>query len=249
MMNLPGQPETTTEYAVEGNGWVVVERLMPCLKGQPARALLALSAGLPGAFRYVRKQTPAGDLVRLLGEIPSDPGAVRVDGRVLDEWLRRAGDESSASSLPAEDAVEDILNEGNLTSSRRGASWAIAPLPGFARELGVELVPGGVRIEAILASWDEINPDSAHALEEFLLTSQSILKCARCELGSHRACVVSPIRTEDLRLQLMHGLLGVAAATRLLAREASALLAPEIAQVYLELMTIPATRPGDVRSG
>jgi hypothetical protein len=237
MMCLPGKPESKTEYAVEGNGWVVVERPMPCLKGQPARSLLALSAKLPGAFRYVRKHTPAGDLVHLLGEIPSEPGAVRVDGRALDDWLCRAGATSSAASFPSE------------AFSRRGSSWAVAPMPGLARELDVDLMPDGVVVAAVLASWDEINPDSARALEEFLLSAQPFLRCARCELGSHRARVVSPIRTEDLGLQLMHGLLGVAAATRLLVLEASALLLPEIAKVYLELMNRSATGPGEASSG
>ena len=121
-------------------------------------------------------------------------------------------------------------------------------MPGFARELGIELMPGGVRVAAVLASWDELNAESGCALEEFLLSAQPFLRCARCELGSQRAQVVSPIRTEDLGLQLMHALLGVAAATRLLAREASALLFPEIAQVYLELVAPPANMPGNLHS-
>ena len=47
-MNPHDKPASKTEYAVEGNGWVIVDRPMPCLKDQSLRALLSLSTKLPG---------------------------------------------------------------------------------------------------------------------------------------------------------------------------------------------------------
>jgi hypothetical protein len=102
---------------------------------------------------------------------------------------------------------------------------------------------GGVKIEATLASWDAVSAKSALALAEFLVTAQCGLRCARSELGAQRATVVCQIRTEDFDFHLVHGVRGVAAGARTLAREARALLVPELANIYLEVLA----RPGQGR--
>jgi hypothetical protein len=140
--------------------------------------------------------------------------------------------------LPDE-LIEDILSQAGLTFVRRESSWAVASTSGLPREVLISPVLGGITVESTLATWDAIGDESTDALAAFLETAQAGLRYGRCELRSHSAHVVSQIRTEDLGLQLMHGLRGVAAAIHVLAREASALLVPELAHIYLELSAQP----------
>jgi hypothetical protein len=137
------------------------------------------------------------------------------------------------------DVVEDILTQSGLAYVRRDSAWAVAPAAGLPREILVQPHPGGVKVEAILTTWDTITSESNEALAEFLVTAEARLRWARCELSAHSAHVICQIRTEDLDLHLMHGLRGVAAAAQMLAREASALLVPELAHIYLELIVQP----------
>jgi hypothetical protein len=100
----------------------------------------------------------------------------------------------------------------------------------------------------MLAAWDDVSALSRDALAEFLLAAHGGLRCARCELGSQSASVTALVRTEDLDPDLLHGLRGVLAGIRLLAREASMLLSPEAAGIYQELVARSA-RGGDEIAG
>ncbi len=109
-------------------------------------------------------------------------------------------------------------------------------------------VPGGTRATAVLADWDEIAPVCRDALAEFLLAAQAGLRCARCELDERRASLVAFVATASLEVDLTHALLGVAAGCDLLAREATALLRPEIAEIYRTCRRMPSKGPAPTRS-
>jgi hypothetical protein len=176
----------------------------------------------------------------MVGELCRDRDDEPLDDRAVHSRLDRLDAGDSPGGPPSQEAVEDVLNESGLGFVRRASCWA-APAPsGLAGELAVHTVGDGTRVEAVLAAWDEISPESAEALAEFLLAAQAGLRCARCELGSQSAKASVRIRTEDLGRHLIHGLRGVAVAARLLAREASAILVPQAARIYLELR---AARP------
>jgi hypothetical protein len=222
---------------------------MPALRNRSAKDLLDLGAGLPGSFRYARDPRPSLGAVLLVGELRRDGDDGPPEDQAVLSWLGRLGAGDPPGGPPSEEALEDALNESGLGFLRRDSSWIAAALPGLTGGLAVSRVGDGARVEAVLATWDEIAPECAEALAEFLLAAQAGLRCARCELGTHAARAVAQVRTEDLGRHLIHSLRGVAVAARLLAREASALLVPQAAHIYLELRTRPASGPCDLRSG
>jgi hypothetical protein len=212
---------------------------MPNLDRQPASTLLTLAIGLAGSLRYIREGESSAATVFLLGEIPCSVDSGSLDQAAVDRWLGRRDGGDFARQMPAEDVVADLLTQSGLACARRDAAWAIAPAPLLPREILVQPVTGGVKVDAKLTTWDAISAESNLALAEFLVAAQAGLRCARCELDSHSAHVICQIRNEDLGLHFLHGLRGVAAATQMLAREASALLDPELAHIYLELLAPP----------
>jgi hypothetical protein len=237
------QLSAKTEIAVETQGLAVVRQRTPNLDRQPARALLSLVIGLGGSFRYVREPESCGIAVVLLGEIPCPVDAASLDQAAVERWLGRQDGGDIAQRMPPEDVLDDLLTQSGFTFARRDSAWVIAAAKGLRREIVVEPAQGGVKVEANLTAWDAITDRSSLALAEFLVSAQAGLRCARCELGSHSARAVCRIRTEDLSLHLMHGIRGVAAAAEMLAREAGALLDPELAHIYLDMSARPDWGP------
>src|SRR5262249_23520689 len=159
------------------------------------------------------------------------------DGGAVDCWLARFESGDKPAESPREDAIEAVLSQSGLAFVRREASWA-APAPaGLPGELVVRQHADGARGAAMLTPWGELSALRRDALAEFLMAAQGGLRCARCELGSQSARVTALVRTEDLDPDLLHGLRGVLAGTRLLAREASMLLSPQAAGIYHEVLT------------
>jgi hypothetical protein len=239
---------STTEAADEGNGWIVFRRLQPELNGLSASTLLDLAAGLPGWSRYVRDTGISGGIVLLVAEICCAGEDAARSGTAIDRWLAQLDSEDAPAESPREDAIEGVLSQSGLAFVRRDASWA-APAPaGLPTEIVVSPLADGVRVEAMLAAWDEVSAPSRDALAEFLLAAQRGLRCARAELGSQLARVTALVRTESLDPDLLHGLRGVSAGARALAREASMLLSPEAAGLYQELRARPARGPDSGRA-
>jgi hypothetical protein len=137
------------------------------------------------------------------------------------------------SDVVTAEELETALESAGVSASRRHAGWSVSPPPRCPRDLLLTIVPEGVRVSAILADWDEIDPDSATALAQFLLSAQAGLRFARCALDERSAHVSAIARAGDLESELPHALRAVATGCELLAREASALLRPELAKHYL----------------
>jgi hypothetical protein len=215
-------------YQVEGGGWLAVRQDRPELSARTPAELLALTGELPGNLRYV----PGRDGVQVLGEVPAQVGGLNEGEARLGRWLD--GSPSDSRLTPSEEVVEAVLETSGLAWSRRERGWAVPAAENSPRELRISAEPGQVRVEAVLADWDEIGVVEAEALARFLYLAQPGLRCARCELHERQARVSSVIETEYLETDLPHGLRGVAAGCRLLARETTALLVPEMARALLE---------------
>jgi hypothetical protein len=203
---------------------MVVRRPEPDLDGKSPVELLALTAALPGNLRYLA--TPEG--VLLLGEARGPDDA----RQRLDRLLH--GGPPEPGTAVSEEALEAALLASGFAWSRRETGWAVPVGEHLPRELQITAGPAGVRVEATLAEWDEVGDKERRALARFLLAAQAGLRLARCELDQRRARIVSAVDGDLVDAELAHALMGVAAGCRLLAREAAALLAPEVARAYLE---------------
>src|SRR5262249_19438122 len=117
--------------------------------------------------------------------------------------------------------------------ARREAGWVVRAGGSLPCELIVWPAPGGVRVEATLASWDEVTPATRLALAQLLSGAQRGLCFARAELDERVARLASNLPMTEVRAGLGHALGGVAAGAGLLAREAGALLAAEVAEGFL----------------
>ncbi len=224
-------------FAAEGGGWTALRRPELGLAGKTAVELLSLTAALPGNLRYAL--TPDGGVI-LIGEIRGSGGAETFeDARErLHGWL----DGTSADApAPAAEALEAALDASGYAWAKREKGWAVPANENLPRELQISVTPHGVRVEAILADWEQIGDVEGQALAAFLVGAQSGLRFARCEMDAISAHVVSTADAAHLDADLAHALTGVAVGCRLLAREAATLLVPEAARAFLEFhQTNPA---------
>jgi hypothetical protein len=230
----PTRPRGTT-FEAEGGGWLVLRRPQPGPLGATPDELLARGKELPGNFRYV--PDPDGG-VTLLGEVRSLAAGATLDD--AQERLARLLDGPPAGGEPAAEALEAALESSGLAWARRDKAWAVPANDRLPRELHVAATPAGVRVEAVLAEWDEVGPAEREALALFLATAQAGLRGARCELDGQSARVAAAVEAAHVDTDLTHALLAVAVACRQLARPAAALLAPEVAAAFLEYHKSPA---------
>jgi hypothetical protein len=232
---IPRQRKTT--FTAEGGGWLVLEKPEPALADETPEELLGLGAELPGNLRYLVR--PGGKVV-LIGEVRIDAPVEDAKQR-LEQWLEGAAEGDRES--PSDETVEAALEGSGFAWSRREKVWAVPANETLPRELQIRLTPRGVRIEAVLVEWDEIGAAEHQALAHFLLSAQGGLRSARCELTEQSARLAVVADVAHLDADLRHGLLGVAAGCRLLAREAAALLVPEAARLFLEFHGSGAEKP------
>jgi hypothetical protein len=224
---VPRQHKAT--FTAEGGGWLVVQKPEPGLTGKTAAELLALGAELPGNLRYALR--PGGKVV-LIGEVRNLEAPIEEAQQRLQQWLD--GPAASDAEPPSDEAVEAALEGSSFAWSRREHGWAVPANETLPREMQVQGTPRGLRIEAVLVEWDEIGATEAEALARFLLAAHAGLRFARCEWIEGRARLAATAASAHLDEDLRHGLLGVAASCRLLAREAVALLLPEAARLFLD---------------
>jgi hypothetical protein len=140
----------------------------------------------------------------------------------------------SSGAIP-DGLIESALDATSLPWVRREAVWTIPLTASLARELLLRRVPHGVRVEGVLAEWDEAGARELEALRLFLRRAEPSLHFAHCAVDGKRAVVFVETSASDLETSLPQCIGGVAAACRLLAREAAALLAPELAAAYLDV--------------
>jgi hypothetical protein len=137
------------------------------------------------------------------------------------------------TSVSAEE-IEAALDVSGLPWCRRDTGWAVPAADGVPRELHVSETLDGVRVEAILVEWDEAADEARQALAQFLGAAEVSLLNARCEVDGSQARVFAFVGGAELEAGLTHALFGVSAGCRFLAREARALLVPEMARHYLQ---------------
>lgn len=223
----------------EGGGWLTLRRRESALRETTPAELLRRAEALPGNLRYATD----ADGTFLLGEVRS------VDGEPLDmargRLLGLLDQTADPATSPApEEMIEAALDGSGLPWSRRASFWSVAVRERLPREVLVVPVPGGARAESVLAEWDEIAPVCREALAAFLVSAQAGLRFARCEMNDRRARVVAFAAAERLDAELPHALLGVAAGCELMAREAEALLRPEVAEMYVQVRRMPSAERG-----
>lgn len=210
----------------EGGGWLTLHQPDPELIDSAAAELLERTAALPGWLRYTR--TPEGS-VELLGEVRLD--ACEGDWEQARERLRDYL-EKGPGPEPTEVAVEAALDGTRLAWTRTDATWTAAP-DGEPCQLKLTRAPGGVRIVAALAEWDQLGQAEQQALAHFLTAAQAGLRCARCELTAHEARIVAQVGSAHLEEDLAQGLAGVTTGCHILRFAVRALLDPETAGRYL----------------
>jgi hypothetical protein len=229
------RPRGTT-FEAEGGGWLVLRRPQPSLRGATPAEWLARGQELPGNFRYVADHQGG---VLLLGEVRSLAGGATLDD--TEGRLTRLLDGPPAEGEPVAEALEAALEASGLAWARREKSWAVPANDRLPRELHVGAGSGGVRVDAVLAEWDEIGPAEHEALALFLATAQAGLRGARCQLDGQSARVAALVEADHVDTDLGHALQAVAVACRLLARPATALLTTQVAAAFLEFHKPPAT--------
>jgi hypothetical protein len=153
----------------------------------------------------------------------------------------------SPAGPTVEEAIEAVLDDSGFPWSRRPSCWSVAVTARLPREIVVRPVPGGAQVQTILAEWDDIAPVCATALADFLGAAGAGLRFALCESDDRQARLVGFAATDALGEELPDALLGVAAGCELMAREAAALLRPEVAENYLNCRRIPSG-PGQTRN-
>jgi hypothetical protein len=221
-------------FTPEGGGWLTLRRRAPGLRKLTAAELLGLAARSPGNVRYATD----ADGPYLIEEVRSPDGLTFGTAGELFRGL--CGDADDAEAVPATDeAIEAALYGGGFPWSKRALSWAVAVAARLHREVLVSPAPGGARASATLVEWDQITPACSEALAQFLVAAQPGLRFARCEKADRRARITGFAGAAALDTDLCHALLGVAAGCDLLAREAEALLRPEVAETYLNCRRMP----------
>jgi hypothetical protein len=219
-------------FTPEGGGWLTLRRRAPGLGKLTAAELLGLAARSPGNVRYATD--PDGPY--LIEEVRTLDGVTLGSAGDLFYGLCGDGDEVDPAT---DEAIEAAIDGGGFPWVKRSSSWAVVVAARQPREVLVSQAPGGASVSASLVEWDEITPASSEALERFLVAAQPGLRFARCEKDERRARVVGFAGAATLDADLVHALLGVAMGCDLLAREAEALLRPEVAETYRNSRRMP----------
>jgi hypothetical protein len=135
------------------------------------------------------------------------------------------------------DSVETALVESGLPWARRDDAWAVTAPGGGTRVLLVTPTVEGVRVAAVLVEWDEADSESLDALRRFLALAAESPRGVGFVVEGTRASLTADVLTTNVEAGLPEALSAVVAACRTLAREARALLEPELARTYLEFHT------------
>lgn len=196
----------------ESGGWLRMSQRRADLDGLSGRQLLNESRDLPDNARFARD------------------GSATV--LISDDYERL--DEPSGNGHFDEATIEMLLAEHSPAFTKREERWIVPPTEERGVELTVEQVAGGVLVKAALVDTSDASAIALDALGEFLCRAHLGLRFVRAELTESHACVMARADAGRLETDLPHALRAAAAAARLLVREASALLQPELAEAYLK---------------
>ena len=138
--------------------------------------------------------------------------------------------------------VEDVLAEMGLPWKRREGGWVVPASAHRPREVMLSTSPEGLRVEAELCSWDTLGESEHRALSIVLEKASACQRFARCAVGAARATVAATLPAQAVEAGLRTAIGGVLVGSRALAREASALLTPNIAGEVLRFFGADAER-------
>jgi hypothetical protein len=217
----------------ENERWLHLRQSEPSLAGASPLDLLTRTAALPGNYRLAR----SGAGVLLLGDVETNE--VPFEGVDLHGGEPTPNADSAGDQVSLAERIEGALEASGFAWKRRERSWVVPAGGRLVREIEVVPVPAGVRVQSVLVGWDEIGPAEQEAIAWLLCRAQLGLRWARCEMDGREARVAALVATSRIDPGLTDSLAGVAAGSRLLAREVGALLAPELARAYLEFQGVP----------
>jgi hypothetical protein len=138
------------------------------------------------------------------------------------------------------DAVESALDALGVAWKKREDGWAIPATARTPCEIAIVTNDGGLRIEGVLATWDAAGETELAALGAMLRRAAADLPGATFEVRPGRAVVA--VDADDER-GLGAAVSRVFTASRLLSREAAALLERDVADRYLAFFGAGAETP------
>lgn len=221
------------DFVTGAGGWLSFERRQTNLDDKPPTELLRLAAQrLGGNLRYAIIQTG----VVLLGEMRLVEGEF-ASSQAQQELKRMSRSRPLEDSpLPSEEALESALAQTSVQWSRREAAWHVSLPEANVPDFSIRLAPGHARVETDLVSWpQELDEVRSLALATFFCSAHAKLRFARCLFEDRSARLVSLASADRLEAELPDSIGSVVAAAGSLSRGAAALLAPELAQAYLEI--------------
>jgi hypothetical protein len=142
--------------------------------------------------------------------------------------------------------VEAALDASGFGWKRREEGWVVPAGERLPRAIEVRPESAGVRVEAVLATWDEWGAVEAAAVGRLLCRAQLGVRLVRCEMDVRQARVVALLAAGQVEKALPHTLGGVAAGVRWLTREVGVLLVPQAARAFLDFLGDGGEKNGPV---
>lgn len=213
--------------------WLHFQRPRPALKDLSPAELLTRSAELAGNLRYGSD----GREVVLLGEVRvpvADDGSPKLETEP-NEVPRQVGAEQLADAN-FDEVVAAALEQAGYAWKRREQAWVLPAGGRLLREVAITPEDGGLRVQVILMQWDGAGAEEIEAVARLLCRAQLGLRFCRAELGTGRAALVALVQTQHADEALADSVGAVAAGCRFLAREVAALLVPETAKAFLQIV-------------
>ena len=136
------------------------------------------------------------------------------------------------STIDAE-VVESALDGLGVPWKRRETDWLVTAGPRWPYPVALTANGTRLRIEAVLASWDELGARERAALGLLLGRAEGGLPGVRFGLGEREAMAWTDLADDASERAVTEAVARVATGARLLAREAGALLSPGVAETYL----------------
>jgi hypothetical protein len=131
------------------------------------------------------------------------------------------------------EVVEAALDGLGVPWKRRDLDWLIPVGPRWPNQVALTVHEDRLRVEAVLVSWDELEPRERSALELLLARAEGGPSGVRFGLAEREAVAWTELPAGTSEAAVTEAVARVATAARLLAREAGALLGPEVAEGYL----------------
>lgn len=137
------------------------------------------------------------------------------------------------------DIVEGELDALGLPYKRRDSGWVIAATARTPCEIDIAPNDNEVLLEAVLVRWDDIRSNQREALRRLIHEAAAQLPGVWAMISEQRASLIAAVPGEAIERDLGKVIERLMRASRLLAREASALVETELAESYLRFFAAP----------